>query len=844
MKENIEKKAGKITKGEFVNLIKSENPEQFDQMLVDSEIVRNDVFYISFKSSYVNLNAKKAAFAMLPHVKSYFESNCSGPSVTGGKVCEIDKSFIKSILDTECNIAVKKYSETPTVKKNKSKIPYQILKKSLENWKDPNIVSELVSPKKKGSLLDNIKNKANAVSSAVNSVNDKINEVGDRVNEFGDKINEAGDKLNNSLKWLDGNQKSESAEYSSLKSNYFNQVKFDYSGSKISENQATYFIPKLTNSETCKDCKGDGEVGCPTCEGKGKLKCKGYITTGTGGAVSNQVISCKNGRTECQGCEGKGCMICINGQVTCPTCNGKGENNCERKYNSSYGIGKLSDAASGKYFCKGSGKIKCDPCKATGEIGKIVYIEIEVGNTRGEFYKYTNEVIEKIKKNPDTLFKYLDKSSVKPQMVYTDINGVINEKYDSNSEEFCKNIEGFSGLMKGNVYPRLVSEEIFYDVIPMSTLEYNHILSGTMHKVSAIPNSGSSDVFFHTNPTSVNKFTLGSIFRAVSWNFKKAFATKSYKEKLDKKHELFLLIRVAKADGIIEDSEKRTLVDLISDLNEFSNKEKAQFFNLFSAKTLPKLTEEETVFSNKKRTELVIQNLNKMMGEDGEIETPEANLVKLLKVQIDSNIGKHPTFVSSFFKTWQVSIPIIISSLSITGIIIYLSFFAHKTKYPNVSMDNSTFKTDYSESSYAVDEKPIVIASSDIALTVENIDTAKIVTVENLGADPAATPIEEDSYSVIDMSYAIGEWKGAFGKNKLLINIESIDEDGSVFGFNVVKNNKRDLKGFKVDNRFELKEPGDDKWDGVFSFTIENNVASGTWTANNGKSTKSFVLIK
>lgn len=449
-----------------------------------------------------------------------------------------------------------------------------------------------------------------------------------------------------------------------------------------------------------------------------------------------------------------------------------------------------------------------------------------MGNTSGEFYKYTNETIENIQKNPSVLFKYLNKASVKPQTVYTDINGAITEKYDANSEVFCKSIEGDAALSKGDEYPRVVSEDVYYDIVPLSTLEYNHILSGTMHKVSAAVLNNNFDVIFHSDPTSVKKFDIANVFKAIGWNFKKAFATKSYKEKLDKKHELYLLVRVAKADGAIEDSEKRVLVDLISHLNEFANKEKAALFNLFSIKELPPLAKEETVFSTKERADIAIQNLNKMMKEDNEIEAPEVKLIASLKDKISNNIGKHPGFFSSFFKTWQVSLPIIILLLAF-GITLYFVLFASKPS-SNEVLNAGTNTNNYDTTTKVVNELP----------KTEN------TSVTEVQKDTVITSVEEPPLASDINNALIGEWKGAFGNDQLLINIESINEDGSVTGFNVVKNNQRALTGFKNGDSFELKEPGDDKWDGVFKFTIAGNTATGTWSANNGKSTKQFSLTK
>lgn len=99
-----------------------------------------------------------------------------------------------------------------------------------------------------------------------------------------------------------------------------------------------------------------------------------------------------------------------------------------------------------------------------------------------------------------------------------------------------------------------------------------------------------------------------------------------------------------------------------------------------------------------------------------------------------------------------------------------------------------------------------------------------------------------------DYKSLIGEYKGSFGPDKILLSLENINSDGSVNGFNEVKGNKRILTGkMKKNNNdytFELKEPGDDTWDGVFNFTITDYVLSGNWKSNNGKSTYTYSLRK
>lgn len=76
--------------------------------------------------------------------------------------------------------------------------------------------------------------------------------------------------------------------------------------------------------------------------------------------------------------------------------------------------------------------------------------------------------------------------------------------------------------------------------------------------------------------------------------------------------------------------------------------------------------------------------------------------------------------------------------------------------------------------------------------------------------------------------------------NRINISIDSVI-NGILFGHSVVAGNKRAFKGSitQQDNNYiaEVKEPGDDKYDGVFTFTILTQAGkiNGTWLANDKK---------
>ncbi|CAN5578020.1 hypothetical protein BH10ACI1_BH10ACI1_08620 [soil metagenome] len=77
-------------------------------------------------------------------------------------------------------------------------------------------------------------------------------------------------------------------------------------------------------------------------------------------------------------------------------------------------------------------------------------------------------------------------------------------------------------------------------------------------------------------------------------------------------------------------------------------------------------------------------------------------------------------------------------------------------------------------------------------------------------------------------------------ENRITISIDSLSED-VIDGHSVVAGNNRPFKGkFKQEGKLlkvEAAEPGDDKYDGKFSFTIDpdGKTVSGTWTANDKK---------
>ncbi|MBL7918730.1 MAG: YARHG domain-containing protein [Bacteroidia bacterium] len=125
------------------------------------------------------------------------------------------------------------------------------------------------------------------------------------------------------------------------------------------------------------------------------------------------------------------------------------------------------------------------------------------------------------------------------------------------------------------------------------------------------------------------------------------------------------------------------------------------------------------------------------------------------------------------------------------------------------------------------------------------IDTAKIDDGQ-LAVNSIANPSTSDPNSLIGFyvgdfeAVVLDEKKAPSYFNRINISIDSIVNE-ILFGHSVVAGNKRPFKGnfLQKDGTYtsEAKEPGNEKYDGVFTFTINPTTKniSGNWAANDKK---------
>ncbi len=90
-------------------------------------------------------------------------------------------------------------------------------------------------------------------------------------------------------------------------------------------------------------------------------------------------------------------------------------------------------------------------------------------------------------------------------------------------------------------------------------------------------------------------------------------------------------------------------------------------------------------------------------------------------------------------------------------------------------------------------------------------------------------------FEALDFDYE----KGGMRSNKITIQFDSIVGDTMVYGHSVVAGNLRPFKGEAdwIEDRMELnvKEPGDDQYDGQFIMSLKDSILSGKWYANDNQ---------
>lgn len=149
---------------------------------------------------------------------------------------------------------------------------------------------------------------------------------------------------------------------------------------------------------------------------------------------------------------------------------------------------------------------------------------------------------------------------------------------------------------------------------------------------------------------------------------------------------------------------------------------------------------------------------------------------------------------------------------------------------------------------------------------LEEVETTTKIEPKLLEKQEGKIP-EVETNSPLKVESVIGMYVGMFiaeklneskkptWENKINVSIDKV-EGGKIIGHSVVAGNSRPFEGTiepseNANGKFNVivKEPGDDRYDGVFSFTVDqmNNQISGLWDANDKNlavSQRSYTLEK
>jgi len=650
--ENRIAKANDFGIEKIQQLLQSTFQVRYDQMLIDTNIKRKNVCFVRYQAKTLNRTVKIIKFPLYQDIKSQFLSNFSGGESVHGKIKRMSNSSILNSLSGRSGVIIENFSELDNQQLAFYDLPVEMTHGVIQNNQPHYFIPSLT------------------YSFICHNCN-------------GEKYITCPD--------------------------YICQGRHEWTCTNCHGDRDIECNDCNGRGEnTCSKCHGHGEYTCPTCNGLGTRRCpvcKGtgmreYVENlktykercsncyGKGEAVCSRSTSAYTlvgklaqgviheycdgkGVITCGKCEGKGVITCGKcdgrGRVTCPECNGNGTIVCSVCYGDSE-----------RY-----GKVDCDTCMTVGEMGEIVYIETVIEDHDTESMFTFGELIPNEGFSIDILKKYIN-SNYQISEVYYCVrsesgNEVLHENYDSFSVDICKVRENTLGIYK-NKYPKVLIESIYYEAVPCITLQYNHFLTNTEHAVSFISTDLPNPlVIFHSNPANIDvrKLTFTEILKA---NFSKAFTTNKYQNKINKLNEVRLLIHMVKASSQISQNKKKVIAGNIQHLDELSQDEKKELFNLMASQHLPELVKKQCIFSSREKATEVQKKLEELAAADGIIEDSE-------KVMLDDLIRRikkagHFSFfkkLGNFFKTWKVSLPI-----GVLLLFIIFSIYAYFNLWPTI----------------------------------------------------------------------------------------------------------------------------------------------------------------
>lgn len=407
----------------------------------------------------------------------------------------------------------------------------------------------------------------------------------------------------------------------------------------------------------CKECKGRGDIKCRKCSGQGKIRCSSCNGTGRNSSGGRCTRCFGSGYLTCENCSGKGTCICptCRGKrsLKCDVCGGDGKVLCSRcdgrkvvTCSDCRGQGVITcthcngDGIIICQTCLGDkehyGMIECPECRASGKIAQIGYIETKIE-------RHSNKKSPEVRnKREHVSIEKLLPENKELQLIYKNINGKIYETKDARALEIALQIDEENNLSKMLDNPQIIEQQLFYRDIYCVSIKCQHIMTREKFSITVADIFGNPVVLF---PDYDNKAKLSTgLFEGFGYALASLFKTKKHLHRMDCFCLYKLYIGLAQVDDVMDDNEKRLILDKLSDFDLLSPKQKNALREMLNSTTHYEPTIEDVRFSSSEKAQealTALKNLSEVDGSASETEIQFISIVDNLMKQTTYKTAKH-----------------------------------------------------------------------------------------------------------------------------------------------------------------------------------------------------------
>ena len=393
----------------------------------------------------------------------------------------------------------------------------------------------------------------------------------------------------------------------------------------------------------CKECKGRGDIKCRKCSGQGKIRCSSCLGTGRNNNGGRCTRCFGSGYLTCENCSGRGTYICPtcrgkrsitcnrcggNGKIVCRRCDGKavltcsdcrGEGVITCKYCRGDGIIICQTCLGDKEHY---GMIECPECRTSGRIAQIGYIETKIERHKN---KKSPEVRNK---REHVSIEELLPENKDLQVIYKNINGKIYKTKDARALEIALRIDEENNLSKMLNNPQIIEQQLFYRDIYCISIKCQHIMTKEKFSITVADVLGNPIVLF---PDYDKKQKLNTgLFEGLGYALGSLFKTKKHLHRMDCFCLYKLYLGLAQVDDVMDDNEKRLILDKLSDFDLLTPKQKNALREMLNSSSHYEPTIEDVRFSSEEKAEEALAALKKLSEVDGNASATEIEYIAIV----------------------------------------------------------------------------------------------------------------------------------------------------------------------------------------------------------------------